>query len=212
MATNQELYSPIARSAADQYGIPADLFTWQIGQESSWNPLASNGLAQGIAQFIPSTAKAFSVDVNDPVSSIYGAAAYDASLYQKYGDWGRVLQKYGTVGSSSPASVLEAANEQLAALGAQPISSESGATNDASTSATAGHSVLSILPSPNDAENFIFGFSFDRLVFVVLGLILIAGGLYTLKSVQSVVNTTIQGGVGAGAHAASKAALGAVTL
>ncbi len=191
--SNQDLYSPVAEAAANQYGVPVSLFQWQIGQESSWNPNASNGNAQGIAQFIPSTAAAFHVDVNDPVSSIYGAAAYDASLYAQYGDWTSVLNHYGTVGSKSPSSVIDAANAQLAAVGAQPISGTQPATpstvpsvwNTVKTVGTTAYNVAT-------AGSSLFDVGITRLAYIAVGLLLIGGGLYTLKPVQSLVSTTVK--------------------
>lgn len=94
----------IASAAAAQYGVPPDLFSAQITQESSWNPYASNGSAYGIAQFQPATAAQYGVDVTDPTSSLYGAAAYDASLYNQYGSWTAALQHYGTLPSSGDLS------------------------------------------------------------------------------------------------------------
>jgi Transglycosylase SLT domain len=222
-----ELYAPVAAQAAQQYGLPVELFQWQLGQESSWDPAAYNAKsgAAGIGQFIPSTAAAMHVDVNDPVSSIYGAAAYDAQLYKQYGDYSAMLAHYGTVSAKSPQSVIDAANAQLAAVGAQPIPADGtqvqagsvwdsvkGIFNDAYSGSVLGGPGNISAGGEAALEKTLFGFSLTQVVYIVLGLVLIAGGLYLLKPVQTVVNTTATRGVTAGAKQAGKATLAAVTL
>lgn len=90
----------IADQAAQKFGVPTNLFEAQIGQESSWNPDAQNGEASGIAQFIPSTAAQYGVDTTDPVSSLFGAAQYDADLFKQTGSWTGAMQAYGTIPTS----------------------------------------------------------------------------------------------------------------
>ncbi len=227
-SSDQQTYAPVAAAAAAQYNVPTSLFQWQMGQESSWNPNASNGNAQGIAQFIPSTAAAFHVDVNDPVSSIYGAAAYDAQLYSQYGDWSSVLSHYGTVRAKSPQSVIDAANAQLTAVGAAPIATGSNSANSASASAspsspsladTVTAALKNVLPwntagaaGSSTSNESIFDIGAGRIGYMAVGLILIAGGLYLLKPVQSVVNTTAAQGVKSGLKHAGKTALAAVSV
>jgi soluble lytic murein transglycosylase-like protein len=87
-----------AQDAADQYGIPRNLFLAQIGQESSWDPNAGAGTAHvGIGQFDAATAQQFNIDPNDPVASLYAAAALDAQRYAKTGSYVGMLQSYGTL-------------------------------------------------------------------------------------------------------------------
>lgn len=50
--TQYQLY---VQNAANQLGIPADVVAAQINTESSWNPNANSGAAEGIAQFTPTT-------------------------------------------------------------------------------------------------------------------------------------------------------------
>jgi hypothetical protein len=188
-----DYYKSVAAQAATQYNVPVGLFQWQIGQESSWDPNALNAAsgAQGLGQFIPSTAAARGVDVTDPVSSLYGAASYDATLYQQTGDWATALSKYGTVGSGSPASVIAGANAQLAAIGAAPIQTSAAG----STGAAAGSSGAAAAPAPaattaktdSSGGGIFSGFSFGRIVSVLLGLIMIAGGIYLFKPTQEFV-------------------------
>jgi hypothetical protein len=100
---NIEMYTPTAYLASQYYGVPWELFSAQIYQESSFNPSAksSTSSANGIAQFITSTAADFNLDSNDPVASLWAAAQYDSQLYAKSGDWSKVMNSYGT-GTSSP--------------------------------------------------------------------------------------------------------------
>ena len=123
MADYYSLYSPIAISAAQMYGVPQELFLWQIGQESGWNPAAKNpnSTASGIAQFIKGTAEWFKIDPFDPVQSLYAAAKYDKMLYDKYGSWDKVLHYYGTT-QNAPQKVIDSANKILQSIGATPIS------------------------------------------------------------------------------------------
>lgn len=94
----------VATQAANAYGIPPDLFIAQINQESSFNPNAQNGAASGIAQFMPGTAAQYGVNPYDPVSSLWGAAAYDADLYAKSHSWAKVLSNYGTIDPNGPSN------------------------------------------------------------------------------------------------------------
>jgi cell wall-associated NlpC family hydrolase len=79
-------YRAIAAQKAQKYGVPVDVFLKQIQQESGFNPSARSGAgAQGIAQFMPATARQYGVNTADPVSSLDGAARMDAGLIKKYG-------------------------------------------------------------------------------------------------------------------------------
>lgn len=110
-------YKQFAGEMADTYGIPRDLFLWQIGSESSWNPTAKNpnSSAYGIAQFTKGTAEWRGVDPTDPYDSIQGAASYMAYLKEKTGSWQKALWSYGTT-HNNPAKAAEAA----AILAGQP--------------------------------------------------------------------------------------------
>lgn len=97
-----------ARKMAQRYGIDPDLFVRQINQESGFNPyVESNAGAQGIAQIIPETARAWGVkNVFDPYESLEVAAKQMANYTKKYGSYEKALiaynagegalQKYGT--------------------------------------------------------------------------------------------------------------------
>jgi hypothetical protein len=88
----------VATQKAQQYGVPVGLFLRQIGQESGWNPNARSGAgALGIAQFIPSTAKAYGLsNPFDPVAALDAAARYDATLLKQYGSPARMLSAYNS--------------------------------------------------------------------------------------------------------------------
>ena len=115
MATPDPALVNEATAAANAYGIPPALFNAQIQQESSFNPYAVNGTAEGIAQFQPGTAA--SVGVTDPFNTqqaLYGAAAYDAQLYQSTGSYTGMLQSYGTVPTTATPTASQSSLLQMA--------------------------------------------------------------------------------------------------
>jgi soluble lytic murein transglycosylase-like protein len=192
MASNFDTYSPLAKQAAQQYGVPTDLFQWQIGQESSWNPNAVNGNAVGIAQFMPATAAQFSIDPKDPAASLSAAAQYDSQLYAKFGDWNKVLAAYGTTtnnGVKPPSGVLGT----IAGVAASTVGAVASAGDAAKTAGKAINPV-----------NWL-GLSLSRSVSVILGLVFVAGAIYTIKPVQEIVN----GAAGAATNALKVAATAA---
>jgi hypothetical protein len=70
-------YGFAVSQAANAHGVDPAVLAGLIEQESRWDKNAvSPAGAQGLAQFMPATAREFGVDVNDPISSIYGAAKY----------------------------------------------------------------------------------------------------------------------------------------
>jgi soluble lytic murein transglycosylase-like protein len=99
LPTGLSLSMPYVRLAWDdavQAGIAPATFVRQINQESGFRPQAlSPAGAQGIAQFLPSTASALGVDPWNPVSALSGAARYMARLIQSYhGDAAKALAAY----------------------------------------------------------------------------------------------------------------------
>jgi hypothetical protein len=125
-------YQTLANQAALQYGVPPALLSWQLNQESSWNPYAVNGGAMGIAQLDQAQMNRFGGgSPYDPSQAIPVAAQIDAALYGKTGNWGTVLQQYGTT-ANVPQSVQDSANVMLAGLGSTPATGGGGVT-DAST-------------------------------------------------------------------------------
>jgi hypothetical protein len=82
-------------SLEEKYGLPAGLLTTVRGVESNGNSAAvSPKGARGDFQFMPDTAKAYGVDVADPVSSAHGAARYLSDLIKQYGGVQAALAHY----------------------------------------------------------------------------------------------------------------------
>lgn len=64
------------KKTAETYGV-SDVYLRKLAYiESRGNIHADNGIAQGLMQFIPGTAKTYGVNPFDPASSIEGAAKY----------------------------------------------------------------------------------------------------------------------------------------
>lgn len=88
-------FRQVARKAARKYGLDPNVFERQINQESGFQNLGPNGAgAEGIAQFIPSTAKGLGVDPMNPTQSLDGAAKLMASYVKKYGSYRDALVAY----------------------------------------------------------------------------------------------------------------------
>lgn len=98
----QQRYEPIARAAAMKYGIDPDVFVRQITQESHWDPTSvSPSGAQGIAQFMPTTAASRHVDPLDPIAALDAAAKLDhENLIAFDGDYAKMLAAYNAGGGS----------------------------------------------------------------------------------------------------------------
>jgi len=96
-------YHALATEAANKYGIDPAIFLRQINQESGFNPSAhSSAGAQGIAQFMPGTAKGLGVNPLDPRSALFGAARLDARNLHAYGgDWKLALAAYNAGGGNA---------------------------------------------------------------------------------------------------------------
>jgi hypothetical protein len=82
--------------AAGRHGIPAEFFTRLIWQESRFRPAAvSPKGAQGIAQFMPGTAKLRGLaDAFDPLEAIPASAKYLAELTRRFGNHGLAAAAY----------------------------------------------------------------------------------------------------------------------
>ena len=79
-------YGGMVQEAATTHGIDVAVLAGVLDTESGWDPTAvSKSGAQGIAQFMPATAREFGVDVSDPKSSIDGAAKYLRYLVDYFG-------------------------------------------------------------------------------------------------------------------------------
>lgn len=86
---------PILRSAA-HWGVPAALMAGQLMAESGFDPTAGSAAgAQGIAQFMPSTAAAYGLtDPYDPVAAIDAEAHLMHDLLQQLGSPELALAAY----------------------------------------------------------------------------------------------------------------------
>lgn len=83
----------LEREAAENFGLSAPVarIAAQIHQESGWRPDAESAYAQGLAQFVPATARWLPTvcptvgepDPWDPQWSIRAVACYDAWLYAR---------------------------------------------------------------------------------------------------------------------------------
>lgn len=95
-ATVPSGYGSAINQAAQQNNIPPEILAGLIATESNFNPTAvSPAGARGLAQFMPPTAAEFGVDVNDPMSSIDGAARYLRYLIDYFkGDMNKAIYAY----------------------------------------------------------------------------------------------------------------------
>lgn len=184
-------YASVLASAAAKYGVPVDLLTNQIGQESSFDPTAHNptpgSTATGLGQFIASTAANVpgygALNPLDPVASINASAAYDASLYQKTGSWLQALQSYGTLTQGVHGSILEQqaidADNGVGTSNSAGVDTSIASATPAQTAA-AGSAVKSAQITTNILG--IFEEYFVRAVLIILGLIFVAVGLTMFKN------------------------------
>lgn len=124
-------YQLYVNNAANQLGISPDIVAAQIQSESSWDPNANSGAAQGIAQFTPATWAEYGSGSPNNVADAFNAytkymgvllseehgnirdalAAYNAGPGDKsagYGYADGILKLAGTGISSSSAGVANA--------------------------------------------------------------------------------------------------------
>jgi soluble lytic murein transglycosylase-like protein len=89
-------YGSLIQSAAKSTGVDAALLAGLIETESNFTPnRTSKSGAQGVAQFMPATAAEWGVNVNDPASSIQGAAKYLTYLKEYFGgDLNKAITAY----------------------------------------------------------------------------------------------------------------------
>lgn len=91
-----------AKAIGDEQGLDGNIFARQMQHESAnFAPDVLNGTrvssakAQGIAQFMPETAKAYGVNPLDPEQALHGAARMMSDLIgQQHGDYQRALIAY----------------------------------------------------------------------------------------------------------------------
>jgi len=90
-----EQFAPAIARAAQRWNVSGALLAAQIYAESNFNPFArSNAGAQGIAQFLPSTARAYGFDPRDPEASIDGQAHLMRDLLRQFASVPLALAAY----------------------------------------------------------------------------------------------------------------------
>ena len=88
-------YKDMARKAAEQHGVPVNLFYRLVRQESGWNPNAvSSKGAIGLGQLMPFTAQRLGVDPHNAGENLEGAARYLSQQYRRFGTWRLALAAY----------------------------------------------------------------------------------------------------------------------
>lgn len=130
-------YQPLIAQAASDNGVPPELLTRVLSAESGFDPTArSSKGAQGIAQFLPSTARDRGLaNPDDPTQAIPAAAQYLAELHQQHGSWLGALSGYLGGDPQQAASYMKEGATQLAqqldsgapASGATPGAAPTGA-------------------------------------------------------------------------------------
>jgi hypothetical protein len=91
-----ERFAPILRAAAQRWNVSAKLLAAQLYAESGFNPFAvSRAGAQGIAQFMPATARAFGLENPfDPEQAINAQARFMRDLLRQFGSVPLALAAY----------------------------------------------------------------------------------------------------------------------
>jgi soluble lytic murein transglycosylase-like protein len=75
----------VAERAARRHGLNPQLFKAQMHHESGWNPrIRSRAGAIGVAQIMPSTARAWNVNPYNPLSALNAAARNMARYVRTY--------------------------------------------------------------------------------------------------------------------------------
>jgi hypothetical protein len=88
-------YADLFSRAASRHGVDASLLAAVAQQESGFNSSAvSPAGAQGLMQFMPTTAAGLGVNALDPTSAIDGAARYLGSLKKQFGSTELALAAY----------------------------------------------------------------------------------------------------------------------
>ena len=116
-------FAPILRDAAQRWNVSAKLLAAQLYAESGFNPFAvSRAGAQGIAQFMPATARAFGLENPfDPEQAIHAQAHFMRDLLRQFGSVPLALAAY----NAGPGAV--------SACGCMPVRRRRAATSPASS-------------------------------------------------------------------------------
>jgi len=85
----------MAEEAAALFGVPKDLFTRLVEQESRWNEkVISPSGAIGLTQLMPATARHLGVDPYDPKANLEGGALYLKQQYMRFRSWKLAVAAY----------------------------------------------------------------------------------------------------------------------
>jgi hypothetical protein len=105
----------IAEQDADKYGISEVYFVNQIHQESGFNPSATSYVgAEGIAQFMPSTAAGMGINPWDPIQALDGAARYMAAKSAEFdGNYAMALASYNAGSGNVDNAIAEGGSDWL---------------------------------------------------------------------------------------------------
>jgi hypothetical protein len=88
-------YANLFTSAGNRYGVDPAILAAVASQESGFNSSAvSPAGAQGLMQFMPSTAQGLGVNAFDPSSAVDGAARYLSNLQKQFGSTALALAAY----------------------------------------------------------------------------------------------------------------------
>lgn len=175
-------YRQIAIQDANAAGIDPNIFVAQIQQESGFNPNAvSPAGAQGIAQFMPSTAAALGINPNNPIQALNAAAQMDARNLRAYGgDWSKALAAYNAGGG--------AVNSWTSQYGSNWLSHAYGETQNYVRSILAaagktGNSTVPVSDTTSTGGNSVLGISqagFQQFMLISFAGIVILMGVVVL--------------------------------
>ncbi len=114
-------YVSIAQQDASNAGISPDYFVRQINLESGFNPNALSPLgAEGIAQFMPATARGLGIDPFNPIQALNAAAHYMASYNNIYnGNYAMALAAYNAGGGTVQYAVSSCGSNWISCLPGQ---------------------------------------------------------------------------------------------
>lgn len=147
-------YRPIVDNAAVSNSVNPEMLARLLNQESGFKPhVTSPAGAQGIAQFMPGTAKQYGVDPNDPNSAIPGAARYLSDLKKQFGgdertalmayNWGPGNVQKWQAGGADPSKVPPETQNYVRSI--------AGALNNGSGALPPGAQPAQAMPAQNNA-------------------------------------------------------------
>jgi len=198
-------YSNYAAQAAAQYNIPQNILLGLFQQESSWNPYAqaSGSSAYGFGQLTNAAAAQVGANKFDPISNIFGSAAYLSQQYNRFGNWTDALAAYNqghvnSAGLAYAASVMNKAKQFMGSIGDTINSIQSNPLVQIGETVATGGIIPPGLFSGNSCDmfcelkNWITGTSFfQRLALAFVAFIFIFGALIMYK--PSIVTTVAKG-------------------